>query len=45
MAISAGFSPATTGYVGAATAFGGLLLWCVAVMLEKNRARTVARSH
>jgi MFS family permease len=37
MAISAGFSPASTGYVGAATAIGGLLLWCVAVMLDKKR--------
>jgi DHA1 family inner membrane transport protein len=44
MAISAGFSPATTGYVGAATAVGGLLLWCVSVMLEKNRKAAVAGS-
>ena len=44
MAISAGLSPATTGYVGAATAVGGLLLWCVSVMLEKNRKAAVAGS-
>jgi len=45
MAISAGFSPASTGYVGAATAIGGLLLWCVAVMLDKKRKAAVAGSH
>lgn len=44
MAISAGFSPASTGYVGAATAIGGLLLWCVAVMLDKKRKSAVAGS-
>jgi DHA1 family inner membrane transport protein len=36
MAIGAGFSPAVTGYVGAATALGGLLLWGVAVLVERQ---------
>jgi len=45
MAISAGFSPASTGYVGAATALGGLLLWGVAVMLDRKRRHAVAGSH
>ena len=45
MAISAGFSPASTGYVGAATAIGGLLLWCVAVMLDRKRNPPVAVTH
>ena len=36
MAIGAGFSPAVTGYVGAATAVGGLLLWGVAVLVERQ---------
>ncbi len=45
MAISAGFSPASTGYVGAATAIGGLLLWCVAVSLDRKRKAAVAGSH
>ena len=45
MAISAGFSPASTGYVGAATAIGGLLLWCVAVMLDRKRKTAGVGSH
>ncbi len=45
MAISAGFSPASTGYVGAATAIGGLLLWCVAVMLNRKRKTAGVGSH
>jgi DHA1 family inner membrane transport protein len=36
MAIGAGFSPAVTGYVGAATALGGLLLWVVAVLVQRQ---------
>ena len=36
LAGSAGFSPAVTGYVGAATALGGLLLWGVAVLVERQ---------
>ena len=36
MAIDAGFSPAATGYVGAATALAGLLLWCVAALLARR---------
>ena len=36
MAIGAGFSPAVTGYVGAATAEGGLLLWGVAVLVQRQ---------
>ncbi|KAF1015518.1 MAG: putative transporter AraJ [Stenotrophomonas maltophilia] len=39
MAITAGFSPAVTGYVGAATALGGLLLWGVALLVEKRSRR------
>lgn len=36
MAIDAGYSPASTGYVGAATAVIGLLLWAVAVWWERR---------
>lgn len=36
MAIGAGFGHASTGYVGAATALAGLLLWGVAVLLERR---------
>jgi len=36
MAIDAGFGPASTGYVGAATAVVGLLLWAVAAWLERQ---------
>ncbi|HEY0333166.1 MAG TPA: MFS transporter [Stenotrophomonas sp.] len=36
LAIDAGFSPASTGYVGAVTAVAGLLLWCAAVVLERR---------
>lgn len=43
MAIGAGFGHASTGYVGAATAAVGLLLWVVAIGLDRRRAtRTVA---
>jgi len=43
MAIGAGFGHASTGYVGAATAAVGLLLWVVAMGLDRRRAaRTVA---
>jgi DHA1 family inner membrane transport protein len=42
MAIGAGFSPATTGYVGAATALGGLLLWGVAVLVDRRSRSAVA---
>ncbi len=37
MAIGAGFGHASTGYVGAATALAGLLLWGVAMLLERRR--------
>lgn len=37
MAISAGFGHASTGYVGAATAAIGLLLWGVSITLERRR--------
>lgn len=37
MAIGAGFGYASTGWVGALTAAIGLLLWCVAVLLDKPR--------
>ena len=37
MAISAGFGHASTGYVGAATAAIGLLLWGVSIALERRR--------
>lgn len=43
MAIGAGYGHASTGYVGAATAAAGLLLWIVAIGLERHRAaRTLA---
>lgn len=42
MAIGAGFSPAVTGYVGAATAVGGLLLWGMAVLLERQGRGQIA---
>ncbi|KRG45993.1 MFS transporter [Stenotrophomonas panacihumi] len=42
MAIDAGHSPASTGYVGAATAVAGLLLWAVAVWWERREGRAVA---
>ncbi|MGX9720371.1 MFS transporter [Stenotrophomonas acidaminiphila] len=43
MAIGAGFGHASTGYVGAATAAVGLLLWVVAIGLDRRRAaRTLA---
>jgi len=45
MAISAGFSPATTGYVGAATAIGGLLLWCISVMVDRRRKASPVTAH
>ncbi len=38
MAINAGFGHASTGYVGAATAAAGLLLWFAAVALERRSA-------
>ncbi|MEN5208948.1 MFS transporter [Stenotrophomonas terrae] len=37
MAIGAGFGHASTGYVGAATAAVGLLLWGIAVMLQRRQ--------
>lgn len=37
MAIGAGFGHASTGYVGAATAAAGLLLWGLSVALERRR--------
>ncbi|RRU11448.1 MFS transporter [Stenotrophomonas sp. 278] len=42
MAIGAGFSPAVTGYVGAATAVGGLMLWGIAVLVERQGRGQVA---
>ena len=36
MAIGAGYGHASTGYVGAATAAAGLLLWGIAVMLQRR---------
>ena len=43
MAIGAGYGHASTGYVGAATAAAGQLLWIVAIGLERHRAaRTLA---
>jgi len=42
IAIDAGLSPASTGYVGAATAVVGLLLWGVAAWLERQGARAEA---
>ncbi len=42
MAIDAGYGPASTGYVGAATAVIGLLLWAVAVGWERREARAAA---
>jgi len=38
MAIGAGYGHASTGYVGAATAAVGLLLWGIAVMLQLRQA-------
>nr|WP_250063471.1 MFS transporter [Stenotrophomonas mori] len=38
LAIGAGFGHAATGYVGAATAAAGLLLWVLAMHLERRRA-------
>jgi len=37
MAIGAGFGHASTGYVGAATAAAGLLLWGIAVLLQRRQ--------
>ena len=37
MAIGGGFGYASTGYVGAATAAAGLLLWGVSVLIERRR--------
>ena len=37
MAIGAGYGHASTGYVGAATAAAGLLLWGIAVMLQRRQ--------
>ena len=37
MAIGAGFGHASTGYVGAATAAVGLLLWGIAVLLQRRQ--------
>ncbi|WP_282266086.1 MFS transporter [Stenotrophomonas sp. PS02298] len=37
MAIGAGYGHASTGYVGAATAAVGLLLWGIAVMLQRRQ--------
>lgn len=42
MAIDAGHSPASTGYVGAATALAGLVLWGVAVLLARRSYGAVA---
>ena len=44
MAISAGFSPASTGY-GCGHRHRRPAAWCVAVMLDKKRRTAVAGSH
>jgi len=38
MAIAAGYGWASTGWVGAALALGGLVIWIVAVALDRSRA-------
>lgn len=42
MAIGAGFSPAVTGYVGAATAVAGLLVWALAVFVDRQARNAAA---
>ena len=44
MAIGAGFGHASTGYVGAATALGGLLLWALASALERRQSTRACNS-
>lgn len=41
MAITAGWGWTSTGYVGAATALGGLLVYAAAVWQERHRQRAV----
>ncbi|MAP94917.1 MAG: MFS transporter [Ponticaulis sp.] len=38
LAITAGFGLTSTGYVGAALAFGGFLIWCLAMLDKKNES-------
>jgi len=42
MAIGAGFSPAVTGYVGAATAVAGLLVWALSVFVDRQARNAAA---
>ena len=44
MAIGAGFGHASTGYVGAITALGGLLLWALACALERRQSSRACNS-
>ncbi len=41
MAITAGWGWTSTGYVGAATALGGLLVYALAVWQERRQQRSV----